>query len=110
VLRSDKLLPVPADLRSDAERRRDLELRTHFSRQAELDVIAAIASQRGDTRLEEEVELVRRKEVQRHQRVMMAARKSVLDGRAPVAAAPAGATTSAASGTTARATAGAATP
>jgi hypothetical protein len=72
VLKSDKLLPGRADLRSESERKRDAELRSHFSRVAELDAIAAVASEKGDVSLQEYVDLVRRKELQRHQKVMMA--------------------------------------
>lgn len=72
VLESDKLLPGRADLRSESERKRDAELRSHFSRVAELDVIAAVAADKGDVSLQEYVDLVRRKELQRHQKVMMA--------------------------------------
>jgi len=72
VLESDKLLPGHADLRSESERKRDAELRSHFSRVAELDVIAAVAADKGDVSLQEYVDLVRRKELQRHQKVMMA--------------------------------------
>jgi hypothetical protein len=78
VLKSDKLLPAPVDLRSEAERRRDAELRTHFSRLAELDVIAAVAADSKDVALQEDVEEVRRKEVQRHQKTMMALKRATL--------------------------------
>lgn len=72
VLKSDKLLPGRADLRSESERKRDAELRAHFSRVAELDAIAAVAVEKGDVSLQEYVDLVRSKELQRHQKVMMA--------------------------------------
>jgi hypothetical protein len=77
VLKSDKLLPGRADLRSEAERKRDAELRTHFARIASLDVIAAIASESGDLGLQEDVEQVRRKELQRHQKAMMAQKRAI---------------------------------
>lgn len=76
VLRSDKLLPGRTDLRSEAERQRDAELTTHYSRLAELDVIAALAADSDDVMLQEEVEQVRRKEMQRHQKVMMALKRA----------------------------------
>ncbi len=77
VLKSDKLLPGYVDLRSDAERKRDEELKMHFARIAELDVIAGVAEDTGDTGLGEYVEQVRRKEVQRHQKVMMALKRAM---------------------------------
>ena len=79
VLKSDKLLPGLVDLRSDAERARDAELRNHFSRLAELDVMAQVAIDRGDTQLEEHVEQVRRKEEQRHQKVMIAVKHTIAE-------------------------------
>lgn len=82
VLKGDKPLPLAADLRSEAERRRDAELVTHFSRMAELDVLAALAAETRDLVLQEQVEQVRRKEVQRHQKVMILLRRTA----APVTA------------------------
>jgi hypothetical protein len=87
VLKSDKLLPSHADLRSEAERRRDAELRKHFSRLAELDAVNAVAVQDGNLRLQEYVEQVRRKEVQRHQKVMMAMRRGSSEARVLIAGA-----------------------
>lgn len=82
VLKGDTLLPGRLDLRSETERRRDSELRSHFSRLAELDVVAAIATDKGDTQLAERVEQVRRKEVQRHQKIMMTLKREFFDARA----------------------------
>ncbi len=78
VLDSGKLLPAPTDLRGEAELLRDAELTTHFSRLATFDVIASLASRQKHLELAEKVEQVRRKEVQRHQRAMIAARSSTL--------------------------------
>ena len=77
VLKGDKPLPPAADLRSEAERHRDAELVLHFSRMAELDVLAALAAETRDLALQEQVEHVRRKEVQRHQKFMILLRRGV---------------------------------
>jgi hypothetical protein len=70
-LKRDKLWDEPADLRGESERRRDRELVTHYRRMAELDVLAAVARDQGDVNLQERVEDVRRKEVERHHKVMI---------------------------------------
>ena len=86
VLHANEPFPESPDLRSDLERRRDAELTKHFSRMAELDVIAELAEKSHKVSLEEKVEEVRRKESQRNHEVMQLLRqatwKKVL-GRAP---------------------------
>ncbi len=70
-LRADSLLkrdvPMPGlvDVRGDFEKRRDQELVRHYTRMAELDVIAAVAREQHDDALGERVESVRRKERRR---------------------------------------------
>ena len=75
MLKTDKPLPGVVDLRGQAERHRDAELIKHYSRLAELDVLASRAAEARDVALQEHVEDVRRKEVQRHQLVMMRLRR-----------------------------------
>ncbi|MBN1962663.1 MAG: hypothetical protein JW841_17155 [Deltaproteobacteria bacterium] len=81
VLDGDMLLPAPVDLRSSAERIRDKEMQLHFSRLAQLDVIEEIANQRDDTKMAEWCEQVRRNEVQRHQKVMIAMKRAAMNAR-----------------------------
>jgi hypothetical protein len=61
---------APPDLRGDLERRRDTEMIKHFSRMAELDVIADLAEKAHDLTLAERVEEVRRKETGRFRDAM----------------------------------------
>ena len=48
---------------------------THYRRMAELDVLQAVAQDQRDLTLQEWVEEVRRKEVQRHYKALMRLRK-----------------------------------
>ncbi len=70
-LKRDKPWDEPVDLRGEAERRRDAELVLHYKRSAELDVLASLAEKAGDLAMQERVEDVRRKEVERHHKVML---------------------------------------
>lgn len=70
MLHANEPFPEAPDLRSDLERRRDAELTKHFSRMAELDVIAELAEKAHRVSLQEKVEEVRRKESQRNHEVM----------------------------------------
>lgn len=71
---------APADDRTDNrgefERARDNELVRHYQRMAEFDIIAGLAADARDLNLAEYVELVRRKEMQRHNSVMMQLRRT----------------------------------
>jgi hypothetical protein len=71
VLKGDKLFDEAPDLRGEAERARDYELSTYVKRMAQLDVLAKVASEAGEVTLQEGAEQVRRKEVNRHEIVMM---------------------------------------
>jgi hypothetical protein len=70
-LKRDKPWDEPADLRGEAERRRDREIVTHYRRMATLDVLSTVAQSDNDLGLLESIEDVRRKEVERHHKVMM---------------------------------------
>jgi 5-enolpyruvylshikimate-3-phosphate synthase len=65
----EKVEPAP-DLRGEIERRRDAEMVKHFSRMAELDVIAELAEKNHEVALAERAEEVRRKETDRFRDVM----------------------------------------
>ena len=54
------------DTRGDFERRRDLEIIKHYTRRAQLDVIARRAKQVGQTELLERLDRIRRVEDERH--------------------------------------------
>ena len=54
------------DTRGDFERRRDLELIKHYTRRAQLDVIARRAKQIGQTQYLERLDRIRRIEDERH--------------------------------------------
>ena len=54
------------DMRGDFERRRDLELIKHYTRRAQLDVIARRAKQIGQTQYLERLDRIRRIEDERH--------------------------------------------
>ena len=54
------------DMRGDFERRRDLELIKHYTRRAQLDVIARRAKQIGETQYLERLDRIRRVEDERH--------------------------------------------
>jgi len=54
------------DTRGDFERRRDLELIKHYTRRAQLDVIARRAKQIGETQYLERLDRIRRIEDERH--------------------------------------------
>ena len=54
------------DTRGDFERRRDLEIIKHYTRRAQLDVIARRAKQVGQTELLERLDRIRRIEDERH--------------------------------------------
>lgn len=54
------------DTRGDFERRRDLEIIKHYTRRAQLDVIARRARQVGQTPLLERLDRIRRVEDERH--------------------------------------------
>ena len=54
------------DMRGDFERRRDLELIKHYTRRAQLDVIARRAKQVGQTQYLERLDRIRRIEDERH--------------------------------------------
>lgn len=71
LLKRDATFADPVDLRGDAEKKRDQELAVHYRRLAELDVFAKVAERQGDVKLLERIEGLRRKETQRHQRVLM---------------------------------------
>jgi hypothetical protein len=60
----------PPDLRGELERRRDAEMAKHFTRMAELDVIADLAEKAHDFTLAERVEEIRRKETGRFRDAM----------------------------------------
>ncbi|MBI3178516.1 MAG: hypothetical protein HYZ27_02575 [Deltaproteobacteria bacterium] len=87
LLKRDAPMPVLTDVRGDVEKRRDQELVRHYSRMAELDVIAAVAAAEGDDALGERVESVRRKERRRFLALMRQlhelARGQVSVGQAP---------------------------
>lgn len=55
-----------ADMRGDFERSRDLELIKHYTRRAQLDVIARRAKQVGQTEYLERLDRIRRIEDERH--------------------------------------------
>lgn len=63
-------IAVPPDLRSAAGKRRDQDVLKHFARLAELDVIDDMAEKRKDVSLQENVEEVRRKEMERFHALM----------------------------------------
>ena len=71
----DAVVPKPPDLRGELERYRDNEITKHYSRMAELDVIAELAEKSHEVALLEEVEEVRRKEVQRFRQAMQQLRQ-----------------------------------
>ena len=54
------------DARGDFERRRDLEIIKHYTRRAQLDVIARRAKQSGQAELLERLDRIRRVEDERH--------------------------------------------
>ena len=56
----------PSDLRGDFERRRDMEIIKHYTRRAQLDVIARRAKQVGRSDLLERLDRIRRVEDERH--------------------------------------------
>lgn len=62
--------PPPPDIRGEYERRRDHQVLVHFQRMAQLDAIAAIASNAGDASLVSRVEEVRRQELDRFRLAM----------------------------------------
>jgi len=59
-------ISVEVDKRGDFERRRDLEIIKHYTRRAQLDVIARRAKQVGETDLLERLDRIRRIEDERH--------------------------------------------
>ena len=58
------------DLRGELERRRDLEMRRHYARMAELDAIQEVGREAKDDALMDRVEAIRRKEERRYWAVM----------------------------------------
>lgn len=70
ILKRNKPLEDPPDLRGAHEVKRDKELALHYKRLAELDVIAQLADKDGDSNLAELCESVRRKELVRFRLVL----------------------------------------
>ena len=69
-------IPLPPELRSAAGKRRDQDVLKHFARLAELDVVDDLAERRKDVSLQESVEDVRRKEMERFHALMQELRSS----------------------------------
>lgn len=65
LLRRKKPARRPPDLRSSQEKWRDAQLVKHYTRVAQLDVMAALARKERDAALADRVEQIRRKEVRR---------------------------------------------
>lgn len=82
LLKRDAVFEEPADLRGDAEKKRDQELAVHYRRLAEIDVLVKVAEGMSDLKLLERIEDARRKETQRHQRVLMRLRVISLEALA----------------------------
>jgi len=82
LLKAEKAWEEPPDLRGEGERARDRELATHYSRMAQLDVLATLAGEARELGFLEWVDQVRRKELERHHLVMMRQQR---DARAALA-------------------------
>ena len=76
MLRGENGAPIPPmpELRSTAAKRRDQSVVKHFARLAELDVVDDLAEKRKDVSLQENVEEVRRKEMERFHMLMQGLR------------------------------------
>jgi hypothetical protein len=72
------------DLRSSFEKRRDAIVALHVTREARLDAIALIGNQLNDTALLEEIDNVRRKELERYSDAMRKLRQEFATAPVPV--------------------------
>jgi len=70
-------LPKPAtDLRGDLGRRRDYEIRLHFGRLAEFDVLERLGRKHKEVGMSKRVEQLRRKEMARYRTAMLMLRQA----------------------------------
>jgi len=75
---------VRPDLRSAYEKRRDAIVALHVTRDARLDAIAQLGSQLNNTALLEEVDNIRRKELERYNDVVRRLRQELASAALPV--------------------------